>query len=232
MPLVSILIPVYNGEQYLRQALWSVADQVFTDYELIAINDGSTDKSQRILEAWQKPITIINHDKNLGVGKALNDGLERAQGTFISYLSSDDLFLPCKLGIEVAAFNEHPEADIVYSDFIQLFPHEERLIKCPEFDAERLWHECPLNIGSTLIRKKVLDAVKFSEDLRYCVDGDLWQRLRGCNFHHIPTALSKYRIHKKQSSNDLKAQLEAIKVYGVSLVRLKAVLRFARDKFL
>ena len=101
MPKISLVIPVYNTEKYLEQCLDSVLAQTFTDFEVICVDDGSTDKSIKILSEYQKKDSRIKvvFEAHKGVGNARNVGLKMATGDFIQFLDSDDFFEPIMLFI-------------------------------------------------------------------------------------------------------------------------------------
>ncbi len=107
-PLVSIVIPTYNQPFFLREALDSVFAQTFKDYEIIVVNDGSTDDTAEQLKQYANRIRVITQD-NQGIGRARNRGMDEAAGRYIAFLDHDDLWHPQKLEIQVAYMREHPE---------------------------------------------------------------------------------------------------------------------------
>ena len=109
-PLVSILMPVYNSEKYLREAIKSILNQTFTNFELIIINDGSTDNSLKIIKSFKdNRIKIIKNKGNLGLIKTLNKGIDLAQGKYIARMDADDIAMPKRLEKQIAFFNENPD---------------------------------------------------------------------------------------------------------------------------
>ena len=105
-PLVSVIIPVYNGERYLSDTIGSVIAQTEKDWEIVAVNDGSTDHSQAILEefAMKYPDRIrVISVSNGGVSRARNTGVSEARGTYIAFLDQDDLWMPQKLQLQIGA---------------------------------------------------------------------------------------------------------------------------------
>ena len=96
-PLVSVIMPVYNGEQFLSESIESVLNQQLTNFELIIVNDGSSDGTQEIIGSFiDSRIVLINFGKNLGISNALNAGIARARGQFIARMDSDDICLPSR----------------------------------------------------------------------------------------------------------------------------------------
>ncbi|MCD6661765.1 MAG: glycosyltransferase family 2 protein, partial [Lentimicrobium sp.] len=100
-PLVSILMPVYNGRDYLRPAIDSLLAQTFTDFEMIVVNDGSKDDSQAIIESYNDPRIVLINQQNQGVARSLNNGLKIARGKYIRRHDADDISTPDSLQIQV-----------------------------------------------------------------------------------------------------------------------------------
>lgn len=115
MPLVSVIIPVYNGEKYIEEAMNSVYAQTFRDFELIVINDGSTDCIEGRLEKYRNRMIYLAQE-NRGISAARNHGLQVARGTLIAFLDADDIWLPQKLERQVEFARAHPEYGIVAAD--------------------------------------------------------------------------------------------------------------------
>ncbi len=114
-PKVSILLPVYNGEQYLREAVDSILSQTFSDFELIAINDGSRDGSPDILESYRDTRIRLFHQENIGLALTLNRALELATGQYVARQDADDVSLPERLEKQVAYLDTHPECGLLGS---------------------------------------------------------------------------------------------------------------------
>lgn len=115
MPRISIILPVYNGEPYLREAVDSVLAQDFGDFELLAINDGSTDGSGAILDAYADPRLCVIHQANRGLALTLRRGVEVAAGEYIARQDQDDVSAPSRFGKQVAFMDAHPDCGIVGS---------------------------------------------------------------------------------------------------------------------
>lgn len=209
MQKVSVLLPVYNGEQYIARAVESVLDQSFKDYELLIFNDGSTDRTQDILEKYRVCHNVrIFADENKGVAKTLNHACSLARGKYITFISHDDFWLPYKLATEVKTLEScSRKIGVAYSNFYQFY--EETKGIHPKFLAQltrrQIREKCAINISSALVRRSVLDRLKeaqgyiFDPTLQDCMDWDLWIRLdQICDFKHIPQLLSYYGIHRKQ----------------------------------
>lgn len=129
-PLVSIIMPVYNLEDYVFESINSVVSQSYQNIELIVVDDGSMDKSFTIVQNFAKidpRVRPIKVQHNIGLAAARNLGLEHAQGTWISFLDGDDIFLPSAIESKVEASKIYPESDIISSDFYLWYPEEDRL---------------------------------------------------------------------------------------------------------
>ncbi len=108
MAKVSVIIPTYNRAEYVTQAIDSVLAQTYTDYEIIVVDDGSTDKTREVLEPYMDKITYI-YQENIGVSVARNRGIKAAKGDWIAFLDSDDEWLPGKLAVQIRAVERHPQ---------------------------------------------------------------------------------------------------------------------------
>ena len=113
---ISVIMPIYNGEKYLHQAIDSMLSQTFKDFELIAINDGSSDQSVEILKSYNDPrIVIINNTRNQGLIRTLNIGINNAHGKYVARLDQDDIALPKRLEVQYNFLENHPKIDLVGS---------------------------------------------------------------------------------------------------------------------
>jgi glycosyltransferase involved in cell wall biosynthesis len=115
MPLVSVIIPVYNGEKFIGQALESVYSQTFRDFEVVVIDDGSTDGTLSVLDAYRDRLILLKNSHG-GPASSRNRGLEIARGSFIAFLDADDIWVPSKLERQVAVALAHPEYGIITAD--------------------------------------------------------------------------------------------------------------------
>jgi glycosyltransferase involved in cell wall biosynthesis len=175
-PLVSIIIPCYNSSRFIRTALESVFQQTYSNYEIIAVNDESTDDTETILQAYGDRIKYIKR-KNGGPSAAKNSGLEIAQGEFITFLDHDDTFAPTKLEVQVKLLLENPEAlaCIGKSHYVFSEGATPDLVIFPD-DTHEVHNYL---LGSMLFRKEVFEKYGlFNEKLIYAEDVDLVNRLR------------------------------------------------------
>ena len=217
-PLVSVIIPTYNRDWILKEAIDSVLAQDFSDYELIVVDDGSDDRTPEILAAYGDPITVIRQ-ANSGVSAARNRGITAAAGRLIAFLDSDDLWLPQKLSTQVNFFAENPGAVICQTEEhwvrngVRVNP-KKRHLKFSGMIFERSLALCLVSPSAVMIKKALFEAVGvFDENLPVCEDYDLWLRIscrypvdlietplivkRGGHADQLSRApgLDKYRIH-------------------------------------
>lgn len=181
---VSVIIPVYNAEKYLKRCLDSVISQTFKDIEIICVNDGSTDDSIKILDEYRTAdarIVVSNQRENKGVGASRNAGLNIARGMYISFIDADDWINPDFLEKLYTAAEKY-EADAVCSEIIRAYPSG-RMIKKAEIEKEEVLYTCnekcqkleiPKNcyVWNKFYRKSELDRHKlqFEEKLSMCED--------------------------------------------------------------
>jgi glycosyltransferase involved in cell wall biosynthesis len=181
-PLVSVIIPTYNRDWIVTEAIESVQAQDFSDYELIVVDDGSDDRTPEILAAYEDRITVIRQ-ANRGVSAARNRGIAAAAGRLIAFLDSDDLWLPQKLTAQVNFFAQNPDAVICQTEErwvrngVRVNP-KKRHLKFSGMIFERSLALCLVSPSAVMIKRKLLDAVGvFDEDLPACEDYDLWLRI-------------------------------------------------------
>ena len=118
--LVSIIMPVYNTEKYVKEALDSIFSQTYTNFEIICIDDGSIDNSLSILESFGNKIQIIKNDKNYGTSESRNRGIQLSKGEFLAFLDADDIWEKNKLEIQIMEFNNKPDLDVSFT-YMQCF---------------------------------------------------------------------------------------------------------------
>jgi glycosyltransferase involved in cell wall biosynthesis len=125
MPAVSVIMPVYNRAESVTRAIDSVLAQDFHDFELMIVDDASTDATVSVIEACADPrVTLLRQPENRGGGGARNRGIREAHGDIVSFLDSDDVFLPHKLSFVVEFFRAHPEIDVLFDSYETVYPPE------------------------------------------------------------------------------------------------------------
>jgi glycosyltransferase involved in cell wall biosynthesis len=142
MPRISVVMSVYNGEKYLRQAIESILQQTYTDFEFIIIDDGSTDSSREIIQSYDdKRIRLVINEQNIGLTKSLNKGIRLAKGEFIARMDADDISLPQRFEKQVAYLDSHPEVGVL-GTYANIIDHRGKIINNIIFPTEHetiLW---------------------------------------------------------------------------------------------
>jgi glycosyltransferase involved in cell wall biosynthesis len=209
MVAVSAIIPVYNQDRYLAAAIHSVLAQTCRDFEVIVVDDGSTDRTPEVIASYGDRIRAYRK-ANGGVATALNHGIRQARGDAVGWLSSDDLWEPSKLERQLEVLASRPEVGLVYTD-VWVIDAADRVLRrtsSPVQETGRrfvrsLLRHCFVNGTSVLVRRSVFDAVGlFDERIQIATDYDMWLRIAqaGYEFVHIPEPLARYRVHPAQDS--------------------------------
>ena len=193
MPLVSVVVPAYNAERTLKETLDSALAQDFRDFEIVVVNDGSTDSTKAVLEGYAARVRVIDQN-NRGVSAARNAGVSASIGQLIAFLDSDDLWSPDKLTQSVHALTQNPKASMVFSDCSGLRPDGTMSTfysfrGAPSLD-EMLNNGFEAVPSAVMMRREVFDACGgFSEKFVPNYFEDLWlwllARERG-EFEYIP----------------------------------------------
>jgi glycosyltransferase involved in cell wall biosynthesis len=209
-PKVSIVIPVYNGSNYLASAIDSALSQTYSNIEVLVINDGSRDNglTEGVAQSYGDKVRYYRKE-NGGVASALNAGVKMMTGDYFSWLSHDDIYFPNKIETQINTLTMMNSKDIVlYSNWEHIDGNSislgNRIIE-PEYITRSLYAvmNCVINGCTLLVPKKCFDQIGlFDESLPTTQDYDLWFRIaRKYEFVHIPEVLVKYRIHPDQDSH-------------------------------
>ena len=182
MPNVSVIIPTYNRASFLPNAITSILHQTYEDYEVIVIDDGSTDETPRVLKQFEGKIKVL-FQKNRGASAARNLGIQEADGNYISFLDSDDQWTRKKLQIQIQRIQEDPDIKICYTDEIWIrngvrVNQKKRHRKYDGWFIDKMLPLCLISPSSVLIHREIFDTVgMFDEGLPVCEDYDLWLRI-------------------------------------------------------
>jgi glycosyltransferase involved in cell wall biosynthesis len=200
--LISVIVPVYNGERFLAEALDSIVAQTFKPYEIVLIDDGSTDNSKAI--ALRYPEVKYTYQPNQGLAAALNLGISLAKGSYIAFLDADDFWVGEKLSAQMAYMLKDPELDIVFGHFQRLFSSE------PDSDETTGNRENPKNEslpgffkGTALIRKRAfLEVGMFDTSLKLGDFIDWFSRAKtvGLKMEMLPQIMLIRRVHENSKS--------------------------------
>ena len=197
---VSIVMSVYNAEKYLREAIDSMLNQTFTNFEFIIVNDGSTDDSLKIIESYRDERIVILNQKNTGLAKALNKGIDKSKGNFIARMDADDISLPDRLQKQYDFLIQNPEyialgstaiiidvdGNYVYTAFVPLTDEE----------TKNCLPQTPFFHPSVMFKKnEFLKAGRYCEAMVKAQDTVLFNRMaKFGKFYNMKKPLIKYRI--------------------------------------
>ncbi len=204
MPQISVILPLYNSAKYLHAALQSVFAQTHTDYEIIAIDDGSQDESVSIIESYTDPrLKLICHEKNLGLAAALNTGIKHATGEWLARQDPDDISLPERFAKQMQYLQQHPRCGLLgtHARIMRDEVETRELIQYPadniSLQVSGLFY-CLFVHSSVMVRRSiVLDAGLYSTDPERNPpeDFDLWLRVMSrCEVGNIAEPLLIYRV--------------------------------------
>lgn len=204
-PRVTVLMPVYNGETYLDEAIRSILTQTLDNFEFLTVNDSSTDESEKIIKkyaAGDRRIRLINNKKEKGIVGALNSGLDEARGDYIARMDADDLSLPHRLAEQVRFMDDHPDVgasgtwmDTIGETETKLwfpFPADHEHIKIA------LLFYTPLAHPTVIMRRSFLEqhGLRYKEAFKHAEDYELWERCAHLfRLANIPEVLLLYRLH-------------------------------------
>lgn len=224
MPKVSVVIPLYQTEQFIAETLRSVLAQSFSDFEIVVIDDESSDAGPDIARAVGDPRLRVIRQENRGLAGARNSGLRNALGQYIAFLDADDLWLPQKLARHVALLDSDPSIGVTFSASV-LMDDDGRdigLVQKPRstrFDVDHIFCRNPVGNGSApVIRREVFDSIVFfdeelqrdcwfDESFRQSEDIECWTRIAATSewkFAYVDEPLTRYRV----AANGLSASVD------------------------
>ena len=206
MPKISVILPVYNAEKFLNECLESLLNQSFKDFEIIAINDGSTDYSLELLKKYLKKdsrLRIISRE-NRGITKTLNEGISLSKGEYIARMDADDICFPERFESQLKILEKY-NYDLCGTQ-IEKFGSISGISNYPiscEDCYRQLFFKSSFAHSSIMVKKAILTHFKYNEEIRYAQDYDLWCRMalnkvRMCN---LPTVLLRFRCSSGQISS-------------------------------
>ena len=205
-PLVSIITPSFNQAAFLPATLHSILSQDYQRLELIVMDGGSTDGSVAILEQQTDPRLIWVSEPDRGQSHAINKGLARARGEFLTYLNSDDLLLPHTVAFIVDYFEQHPRVDLITGDcqYMTNAGHPVRVAEGRAFSLQNTlaWQGYVLQPGA-FWRRRVTERIGgFDESLHYTMDLDYWLRaaIAGFELRYVPGIRASFRLHEESKT--------------------------------
>ena len=219
-PLVSIIVPVYNGSKYIKIAIESIFEQTYRNYEVIVVDDGSTDNTREILKPYEDRIYYL-YQANEGSASARNLGIKVAKGELIAFLDADDYWsIPEKLTLQVACFNEEPMLGCVNTGWRIVNGDNEHIKtvqpwhKAPELNLETWLKRKCVRTSAMIFRREWLEKVGgFDEELKQSHDVDLILRLSlaGCKFTWLKEDTVCYRQHEANTTKNSVRQAKYVR---------------------
>lgn len=219
MPKVSVVIPVYNRERYLADAIDSVLAQTFADFELLIVDDGSTDRGVEIAQAYRDPrVRIVGHEANRGVAAARNTGVTQARGTYLAFLDSDDVAYSDRLQRQVAFLYRHPDCaavgawiDWMAEDGRPLGKVKRKATAPEDIAAQRLFRPGIENT-TAMARSAILRRYPHDEGFGIGEDFDLWARIAADHkLANLPRVLVRRRAHERQTTREQAARVRTVR---------------------
>jgi len=228
-PKISVILPVYNAEKYVLEAINSILNQTFKDFELIIIDDGSTDDSLKIIsEIKDSRIRIIQNKKNLGLIATLNNGLIESKGEFIARMDADDISLPNRFETQINYLNKHPEVDILGS-YYEIFGDENKTVEVPtsfeQIKIELMYHNVVCHPSVMMRKTSILNNhLEFNSNFLHSEDWVFWLDAisKGLTIENINQVLLKYRFEGQNITSKNKNSIEE---------RFKKIYQFIEEIF-
>ncbi|PIV19327.1 MAG: glycosyl transferase [Elusimicrobia bacterium CG03_land_8_20_14_0_80_50_18] len=232
MPHISVIITTYNRKDFAAEAVESVRKQTCSDYELIIVDDGSTDGSREILGPKADKYIF---QKNAGVSAARNAGFTASSGKYICFLDSDDLWMKDKLDVQIDFMEKNPSMPLCYTG--------EKWLKCGSHKNQKKHHSkrggdifvkclemCIISPSSAMIRRETLERLKFDEKLPVCEDYDMWLRISSeHNIAYIDRELIIKRGGHPGQLSESEPAMDRFRIYSI-IKALKSGLSPEREK--
>lgn len=218
MHLLTVIMPVYNGEKYLEEAIDSILNQTFTDFKLLVLNDNSTDHTPKILETYQKKdsrVEVINKTQNEGPANLRNEGILKSETEFVALMDADDIALPTRFEKQLEVFKNHPNIGVCGTWFT-FFGDKQKLIKHsvnPEALKVQFLSSCGIGNPTVMFRKSAIKDFKFEHQFVPAEDYGLWSEvIQVTDFYNIPESLLNYRWHPNNISQTKEENLRKANV--------------------
>ncbi len=221
MAEITVVIPAYNQAAYLAEAIQSVYDQTFTNWELFVVDDGSTDDTHQVLANFQDTRIKVIRQVNKGVSAARNTGIFQSSAPFITFLDADDLFMPDKMTVLYEYLKAYPEVGLVVGGLQSIDTsggkYKEKIITLSSITFPELLHGNDIPLGGVMLRREWLERVGgFDETMHTCEDWDLWLRMvvSGCQLACVENVVLEYRIHSGQvTKNSAMMRIDSLRMW-------------------
>lgn len=228
---VSIVMPVLNGKRFIGEAIQSIAAQTYPNYELLVVDDGSSDETPELVSvlAGKMDLKYIRHESRRGIASSMNDGVRNASGDFIAFLDHDDAWFPEFLETQVVYLEQHPEVAMVHSDFQTIDADgnvlEQSVAACRNRRRPsghvflELFMDSFIVGNSVLIRRECFEKLGlFDESLRWG-DYHMWMRIaRNYRVDYVGKVLTKYRQHSTQSTRTVPVDRSELEPVGLAAI--------------
>jgi glycosyltransferase involved in cell wall biosynthesis len=224
MPQISVIIPAYNVERTVLETIQSVQQQTFQDFEIIVINDGSTDNTLEVVQRLEDNRIKIFSYTNGGLPTARNRGITHAQGEFISFIDADDLWTPDKLELQLKALQEYPSAGVAYSWFVCMVEESQSTSFVESVPVQFVGNVYPQlllgnfvgNGSNILVRRAAIEIVgEFDPTLKSCEDWDYYLRLAAdWTFALVP----QYQIIYRKAAESMTSKVKVMEEQGLRVI--------------
>jgi glycosyltransferase involved in cell wall biosynthesis len=232
-PLISVILPVYNVEKYVKEAIDSILNQTISDFEIIVIDDCSSDRTVEVIEGIDDVrIKLYRKKENKGLIDSLNLGFELASGEYIARMDGDDISVLNRFEKQLSVLEHNPDI-ILCGSWIQHFGESENLVKHKERHnkiATRMLLHCSLSFCASMSRRETLVAYRFDKTKKHVEDYDFLSRIVWIGqFYNIQEVLYYYRIHEHQVSTVYNAVQREGDI-GIKLFLLKKI-NYSQSKY-
>lgn len=219
MKKLTVIMPVYNGEKYLKEAVDSVLNQTFTDFDLLILNDNSSDATASILENYAKKddrVVVVTKTSNEGPANLRNEGIEKANTPLIALLDADDIALPTRFEKQIEVLEADNELALCGTWFTIFGDKKEKVIKhAVEHDDLKVQflHSCGLGNSTVMFKKSAIKELRFEHEYVPAEDYGLWSEfIANSKFYNIPESLVRYRWHPGNISQTKEENLRIAEV--------------------
>lgn len=217
MPIVSVIIPLYNSEPFICETIDSVLAQTYQDFEIIAVDDGSTDNTCALVTGrYGNRVTCIRQ-KNLGLSAARNTAIAHAQGEFLAFIDHDDRWLPEKLTLQLSLFQKNTHLALVFSDAYIVTSEGKQLCTsfkiaspCRGMVFHALLQDNFIPLSTVIVKKEAFAAFgPFDRKYKIAEDWDFFLKVsRACLVDYIPSPLVEYYVHPHSFSKNIELRLQ------------------------
>ncbi len=238
IPRISVIMPVYNGEKYLRQAMESILNQSFSDFEFIIINDGSTDRTEEIVKSYNDPrIVYLKNERNLGLSRSYNKGIGACRGQYLARMDADDISAPNRFERQIQFLKKRPYVDIVGSSLTFI---DEKGRKCGVW-RRQLDHtdikfsslfSTPMIHPTIMGKTEVFKSHLYNEELYNSEDYELWSRLLfeiGTRFGNIHEPLLFYRTYPNSFTQTLNLDKRTVSAHN-TIKNIERYMKLSSDE--